>query len=190
MATFQSKPLASDLISNSQADLKGNFDFMQATLGKDHKLNFGDTDITLFEGRHTQVSLNDRGGAVAHPGDGTDSFMYSNGGQLYWRNAAVGPVQMTNSTTPVAATSGYTFLPGGLLLQWGVAVTNSILTNFSFPIPFSATAYSVNATPSTTSVNNNQSYTVVGVGSSGFSIGRTSAYSGNVNFYYMAIGPK
>ena len=108
---FKDKPDAADLLSNSQSDLKGNFEYVQGALGKDHQVVFGDTDTgTTFGGRHKQVSLNNRGSAVAHPADGTSSFFYDNGGNTFWRNASVGPVQMTNATVPVAAASGATFL--------------------------------------------------------------------------------
>jgi len=137
---FTDTPLAPDLLSVSQGDIRNNIDYLQATLNKDHQTVFGDTNVTVFEGRHKQVSMNDRANNnLAIPADGTDNFLWGSGGNLFWRNTTVANgVQMTVNIDPLAAASGYTFLPGGLLLQWGINAGVAAATTINFPVPFVA----------------------------------------------------
>lgn len=67
-------------------------------------------------------------GVTVNDGQNTDSSLYylSGGGRL---------TQMTRNIQPLAARPGYTFLPGGLLLQWGLT-TSSVIGVITFPIPF------------------------------------------------------
>src|SRR5580693_5148069 len=50
------------------------------------------------------------------------------------------------------AANGYTFLPGGLLLQWGQFVANST-SKITFPLPFPTNCLSVVVTPGANSTN-------------------------------------
>jgi hypothetical protein len=69
-------------------------------------------------------------GVTVADGQNTDSSLYylSSGGRL---------TQLTRNIQPLAASPGYTFLPGGLIFQWGVTVSSGT-GNISFPIPFTA----------------------------------------------------
>ena len=161
--TFRDIPLAGDLISVSQADLKQNFDYIQGALGKDHQINFGSSDTgTSFEGRHKQLSLNNRNGGVPTITDGADSIVYGINGNLAWTSASsAGPVQLTNVKTNAVtnATSGCTFLPGGILLQWGNTANTGITTVVHFVNTFS-TVYTCVAVP--TQPDRTAAVTVVG----------------------------
>jgi hypothetical protein len=187
--TFQDKPLAADLLSNSQADLKGNFDYLQGALGglggtaKDHQIVFGNTNVTTSEGRHNSVGLIDHG-VQSFPSDGLDSFWYSTGGNTFWRNSSVGPVQMTNATVPSAAANGYTFLPGGILLQWGNFTGSSSPITISYPIGFT-TAYQVVVT----SNNTNSLSVVTAVGNINFTVALNNP-GGGITIRWFAIGTK
>lgn len=132
MATFQDKPLAGDLLSNSQADLKGNFDYLQGVIGgappvgspaagKDHQMQFGSTDSTPAEGRHNRVGFIDLG-AQTFPIDGLTGVEYASAGNLYFINSTIGPIQLTKmgvGNVSNSATNGSTFLPGGMIMKWG-----------------------------------------------------------------------
>lgn len=48
---------------------------------------------------------------------------------LYWLTGGNRLIQMTRNFVPVAATNGYTFLPGGLMVIWGTIAPNSSTTN-------------------------------------------------------------
>lgn len=147
--TFQNIPNPSDLLSVSQGDIKGNFGYIQGALGKDHQIVFGDSDTgTSFEGRHLQVSLKNQNGSAPTITDGANSMIYSDNGNIFWTSAsAAGPFQLTNLNGYLAATNGYSFLPGGILLQWGNFAIAGVTTNPTFPIAFT-TVYTVVAIPS------------------------------------------
>lgn len=129
MSTYKDKPAASDILATSQGDIQGNFEFLQSVFNKDHQIVFNDTNSTTAEGRHRSVGLID-GGVQAFPTDGLTGFVYATGGELYYRNSAAGPFQLTNSQTGSnfggnatignSSHSGWTFLPGGLILNYGV----------------------------------------------------------------------
>lgn len=86
-----------------------------------------------------------------------------------------------NLGTSSIATSGYSRLPNGLLLQWGI--TGAIATtgsSVSFTVPFAAAPYSVILT----AVSAAASFRVNTVGTTSF----TANSSVSSTAYYMAIG--
>jgi len=58
------------------------------------------------------------------------------------RDGVASTIQLTRGIPSVAA-NGYTFLPGGLLLQWGSVVASGAGVPFIFPTPFISAVYSV-----------------------------------------------
>ncbi len=65
---------------------------------------------------------------------------------LYFQTDTGLLMQLTRNFVPVAAATGKTFLPGGLILQWGtVAATNSSPT-VTFPLAFPANCFNVSIT--------------------------------------------
>lgn len=64
--------------------------------------------------------------------------------QLYGIGPTAQITKITSSIVPVAAASGYTYLPGDLLLQWGKAhASSSATTTVNFPIPYTDLPYSI-----------------------------------------------
>lgn len=55
-------------------------------------------------------------------------------------------IQLTGPGNPSANTNGYTFLPGGLLIQWG-SKNNSGSSSVSFSIPFPNNVFNVIVSP-------------------------------------------
>jgi hypothetical protein len=56
---------------------------------------------------------------------------------LFWETGAGLIQQLTTNLTPLATNSGYTFLPGGIIVQWGrVTSTNSTFTLQNYNITF------------------------------------------------------
>lgn len=196
---FKDIPLPSDLLSVSQSDLKGNFDYIQGALGKDHQIVFGDTDTgTTFEGRHLQVSLKSRANPNPNTTDGSNAVLFCNSNnELAYTNATLGAgtaVQLTSATISAQGSAiGYSFLPGGVMIQWGKATTTGLLTAFTFAglgaKSFPSLAFSLTVTPLTNVINTNgQIFAITAFSTTGFSIGRSSAYSGNIDFFYIALG--
>jgi hypothetical protein len=104
--------------------------------------------------------------------------------QFVIRDAVTTAIQMTRGT-PSLGTSGRTFLPGGLLLQWGQGSSGTTI-NFTFSTPFNNPPYSLQVTPLANSTSGNAAVISIGsVTSSGFSalVSRSGLF-----VYYIAIG--
>lgn len=99
-------------------------------------------------------------------------------------------IQMTN-IAPVNASSGYSFLPGGMLIQWDTITTNGTnSTPVVFPIAFdvATTPYSIQLTGAVGIIGSNLSLSVSGATNAGFNL-RTAA-SATLPVYYTAIGQR
>lgn len=60
---------------------------------------------------------------------------------LYWLSGNGSKVAMTRNFTPSHAASGRTFLPGGLILQWGTFTIVTAATGLPFTWPFAFTTF-------------------------------------------------
>lgn len=188
-------PQPADILSVSQSDLLDNFNYFEVALTKDHQLSYNtNASTTAAEGLHRKVSLIVSGSANPAIPAGANGLLYHYANNLYWKasTSATG-VQMTNvaSGTPSNATNGWTFLPGGLVLQWGQGTNTSNPYPVNFPLTFSAIPYSVTITINYPSVR--QTF----VNSSSITAASFNVYCAistgtilNQNFQWMAIGPK
>lgn len=122
-------PAAGNAPSADQPLMLTNFGSISSIIAADH-VGFN----TGGGGTHKQVSLNDE----ASPALQANSALYSNSGNLYFKNGS----QDTKMTgiAPLVAASGYTYLPGGLLLQWGTDTipSGSNYKTVTFPTAFTA----------------------------------------------------
>lgn len=147
MAIFtQNTPQGSQFPSTSRPLMLANNQYTAAFGGRDHQ--FTEDSANAEDGTHKQVTLTNQ----ATPGyAGASSVLYANtaNGQsnLFFNNAAInGQLTSFKAGVPTAATNGCSCLPGGMLIQWGVAAgiwnnTNTV----TFPVAFSGTPYSVTA---------------------------------------------
>jgi hypothetical protein len=98
-------------------------------------------------------------------------------------------MQLTRNFVPVAAASGYTFLPGGLILQWatpsGLVKGSNPLT---FPLEFPNACYNIQLTPIRIATTDIETlYVITGsVTKIGFTLNNTSTSIPTA--FYMAIG--
>jgi len=210
---YKDIPQASDILSQSQKDIRANFDYLANTLGTslksgDHQIAINGVDTTTFEGRHRQISLNNRSGGpptVAGIGDGTDSLIYSSNGNLFFGTAlGAGAFQLTTFNAganfglqniyqvgPPQLSGGWTFLPGGLILQYGkndVAASINTYT-FNFPFAFPNNVFNIQITPfraASNPGNDNEFWVVSGFTTSQFQIFNKGAHS--FQFMWVAIG--
>lgn len=75
---------------------------------------------------------------------------------LYWLSGTGLKVAMTRNFSPVRASNGYTFLPGGLILQWGfiTGITNTVPpivdgpNKVTFPLTFPNAVFNITLGPS------------------------------------------
>ena len=126
MATYTDPEPASgaELISVSQPLITGNFTYLHESYGKDH--NFTSTSnpsVLNGDGYHKVIHFINQGGDPA-PNTGGQLYTKTAGAftQLFYENQASVVTQLTGPLAPSAVTSGYTSLPGGIVLQWGTAL--------------------------------------------------------------------
>jgi len=116
-------------------------------------------------------------------------------------SATVTQISNPNVISPLAATDGYSYLPGGLIIQWGTRIVtiNNVGATFlvTFPIPFPNNCFNVQCTAKNnidTSGNvtaSPRNFTTVGSMVTQVrvlvvtSTSTTNAYE---NFYWVAIG--
>jgi hypothetical protein len=108
---------------------------------------------------------------------------------LFYRQESNGTEIQLTGANPSLGTSGYTTLPGGLILQWGEAAVTSggSGTTVSFPVPFT-TPYQVTFSPAkgAGSVSSQDTYLVEGsFTTTGFKV---YAVSHSWTVHYFAIG--
>lgn len=163
-------PAANDELSVSQGDILTNFASIQSIIEVNHN-TFADTDA----GKHkwitfpTQAAIPPAGSAFSATEIGLFNAV-SNGQQELFVNktSSVGPVTsnvpFTRSTfstnpTPLALSNGYTYLPSGLILQWG-QYSQAAGSTVAFSIPFPNVCIQV--------ITGNYATAVVNVGASAF----------------------
>jgi hypothetical protein len=100
--------------------------------------------------------------------------------------------QLTSNIVPVNALLGYTYLPGGVILQWGTITTtfNSQTQLVGFPKTFAKNIWNVSVTLSGgTNASSRRTLTVTTTSLSGFTAFLVDNTGGGYDgFYWMAIG--
>ena len=207
--TYTDNPQASHTLAADQPNIRANFDYIANTLGTslksgDHQVSIGGVDTNSFEGRHLQVCLNNRHGAaptVAGIGDGTNSLIYSDNGNLFFGSATgAGAFQITtynSGGTFGNATTGWTFFPGGLIANYGKVTgqtgawpAGNQTINFNAPnINFPTACFSVMVTfigPASSSAGD---VCIISTSTSSFVWAFTGSASASFDgFYWIAIG--
>lgn len=181
------KPEPTDFLSQSAADIQGNFSVANTIMAIDH---YPFDNLSTSKGFHKQIRLPELGAA---PATGTNiGAVYTKEAQaitnLFFKQEGGTEIQLTN-VAPSNAANGYTFLPGGLLIQWNQSTINlGGNTTINFPITFSAACYSVVVTPIRNASNVDIVY-VVSQAAGSFVVRNTSG-SAITQCNWIAIGPK
>lgn len=192
-------PQASQFPSTTQGPMLANNQYMNAFGSRDHQFTLESTNSN--DGTHKQVTLSALGSSPGFAG--ANAVVYaksvsppagSAATQLFYDAGT--PVQLT-SHTPVNAASGYSYLPGGLMVIWGITTVVANAT-ISFPtdpatsaaLKLSASAYAVQAT----FINSPGSYgfiNITSVGDQSFTIQIRNSSLGNITapISWTAIGP-
>lgn len=113
-------PFSTHNPSADQPNMQINTNSTDDIIKIDH-YSFNDTN----GGYHKQVNLVNE----ANPGTpaGVGSVLFSSNNEWAFQNASLGvnAIQMTNSAAfPIVAASGRSFLPGGLVIEWGSGTTS------------------------------------------------------------------
>lgn len=193
-------PLGPDILSDSQVDLRNSFNYLQSALDRDHKVQFDvATGTDNQQGLHRKLSLFPTGMANPPLTPGAQTMMFTSSSDLYIQNNSnfAAKVQLTNNAmgAPSNASNGYTWLAGGMIMQWG---TTALLLQLSttpvvFPIAFSAVPYSVVITPVYTGISLNQTNPITIRGNPTalqFVIQNALSVANQIRAYWIAIGPK
>lgn len=183
-------PQTSNILSVSQGQLLTNFQQINTVFSKNHVAMNNAT--TANRGKHTAVQFSRRSSAPAL--DSTDGAYYtknSSGTNVFWQRQGGAEVKITNVDPSIGA-NGHTFLPGGLLIQWGsLNVPSGESSSISFPVAFSSVPYSINVTARRSATASDTPMFVSSTHlptATNFRIVNTSsnAHTG----YWMALGPK
>ena len=180
----QNIPLATDKLSSSQVDINNNFTALQTLIDVDHV----DFSNTTNQGMHAKVTFPIGTAPAVSTAGYIGLYGATSAGkpQIWVNNVAPGlQIPMTESNL---ATPGYTYLPSGIILQWGGPTTINNGTPVTFNKAFS-TCFSVQLTA--VLVPNHETLVYVsGVGPTGFTgYGQTlqGGYEA-ITVYYLAIG--
>lgn len=208
-------PLPGDYLSDSQGDIRNNFTSANNSFGRNHT-NF---PVVTDAGKHkfVEMVITDPVATPPEPalagGSGT-IYTKRPGGpgtptDIYYTPGATGDVfKLTNVTAGVnyplfgqfvtdynsvgtSYAGGWTFLPGGLIMQYGIANNRPSGTTIPFPLSFDAIPYSIQMTRTTSGTTNVFLY-ITAVTVTNFTIRSRDMFDASTNssFYWQAIGMK
>ena len=200
MAYQQNIPQSTDLLSDSQSDIQGNFQAIQTLIDVNH-YDFADA---TNQGKHFMVSMPPQPSAPPVPFAAGEVGLYSyinaitSQTELYinkTNQATVTQIPATASSlsltsAPLQGTAGWSYLPSGIYITWGSTTVNGN-TLITLPTPPPNQILSIQLTPASGSavfvdaqvvlnnIVNNATFNVVGTIN-----GSASA----ITCYYFVIG--
>ena len=196
--TYTPRPNPSgDTLVASRDQIRTNFSLIQTNFDINHE-NFG---VGANAGKHKFMQMPVQSSLPATAtGDGelhTEADSSTRSQLFYSRdNTAATKVQLTTGDTSAATFStntnyqvgppsingGWSFLPGGLILQYGKVAIVDTTTVITYPLAFSAAAYSIIVTNSKTT-SNTSAIVVSASTPTNFTI-----IGGSTSVYWQAIG--
>jgi hypothetical protein len=189
-------PTGTVKLNQDYINIRNNFGQLETTYSTDH--------VPLSEptqnGFHKAVHMVQQVAPAAVAGVGslyctTTNDLYDTDQVLYYQTGLDKIIQMSRNFVPLAAQNGYTFLPGGLVLQWGFETrvpSSDQSGTVTLPIPFKNNFFNVMVSISNsanTTANGTASARITALNLTTFSV--STKYLGGPNFngfYWMAIG--
>lgn len=183
-------PTGSVPLNQDYLNIQGNFSSLNTQFNVDH-VPLTSTSGTPPNGYHTAIHLVPQGSITNTPSYGqlySQNITDVNTDQALFWNTGSGnrTVQLTVPIVPTVNANGCTFLPGGLLFQWGAATSGSTVT---FPQAFNVGLFAprvivtpVGATSSTTT----PAVITTTPTSTGFVVQNNGGQT--FTFHWMAIG--
>ena len=149
---YVAMPNSGQNLDQTRDQIRNNIQALKDSLAVNH----GDLD-KAFTGKHRMTNFYPISSATLKPTTtASEVALYNDSsvtGQIWLcpPNTLQGDkkVQLTAGDVTdanFAQSSGWTFLPGGLLMQWG-KITNAASGNFTYLVPFSLPAFSISFTP-------------------------------------------
>ena len=183
-------------------NIQDNFQQLEVAYGVDHTV-FSDTSGVPpggITGMHKGIHMIPQAAPAAISGYGqlfnnTVNDGYDTDEILYFLTGGNKLMQLTSNVQPSAAANGYTFLPGGILIQWGKkgsSTASSVPVLFTTAnIDFPNNCFFVTAIPirADTSPGSDFSTAIVtsSVSKTGFTIANVGAHT-MAGWYWLAIG--
>lgn len=188
---YNDTPLATETPSNSQPLMRQNFQQIAISYNTDHVPLSSGVNVG-FSNKLTLVDqTSGPGSAASQVVEYAKSVIYPNAAgtfsELFFERDASGTeVQMTTGPgDPIAASTGQTYLPGGMILKWG---QDSVAIGSNQTVPFTQGAFPTNCFAVVVSGRNAGntpgSFNVNAVSRTDFTI--YCNVTGNI--YYFAIG--
>lgn len=187
MTFDSSKPNSNESPSQFPAQAQTNWSRIEAIVSADHQWNDA---ADASDGKHNKARFPEQASAPSTAAN--EVALYSKEAnsisELYMRRESDGnEIQMTTGAVSAAA-SGYSFLPGGVIIQWGKKTSPGTSGTITFPIAFPNACFSIsfgmirNASSSTQSLYVNSASAI---GPTSFAYTNTSS---NTDFFWTAIG--
>lgn len=186
-------------LNEDYKNIQDNFSQLDTSFGVDH-VKFS---ITPRNGYHKALHIIPQAAPATVAGIGelyctTVNDGIANDQTFYFKTGGGLALQMTRNVLPKALANGYTFLPGGLLLQWGTILATSggatdLLTFSTNNIKFPSNCFSIYANPFYTGVapDKNDGHATIGfknltdTSCTWYFITNSNKWAG---FYWTAIG--
>ena len=196
--TFNSGyPQDGSSLGQSKRQIRDNIDGTYQTLAIDHIDNNGNPGAKPA-GYHKVIHMVPQGSnpaAIAGYGQLFSKTVTSviSDTALFWETGTGIVSQLTMNILPKAAANGYTYLPGGILLQWGiVAGSSASSTTVLFAtsnIDFPTACFNVTVIPvrSASSPGNDFATVIVTKSATGFTFGNIGGHT-MTNWLWTAIG--
>ena len=179
-------PQPNDIPSQSQAQILTNFQQLNTVFDVDH-VPFND-GTAANRGKHDQSTYIELGADPTTLSGELAVYSKDNAGAttLYLRQESNGSVIQMSGPNPTPGASGTTFLPGGLLLKWGILNNPTDSAVVTFPDGgFPSNAYSLTFAISRNGTSSTVTY-YTGLTNTQFTV-RTNSAS-NDALTYIAIG--
>lgn len=206
MSYTSSIPKSGESLGSTRARINTNFQEIAAVeainhiafnltgKGKHKFLQMPETN-SISPGTPPATAINEAGFYAkvgTNPAETNLFFRAENSGKEYQLTTADSARLSSFSTKAGVENSGWTFLPGGMLMQYGLRTIGSKgnTTTITYPKPFVTGVYSVtigNVTSETSPSPNNQFVKDGTVGLTTFQVVNSSSSSSN-KVYWMAIG--
>lgn len=189
MAYLRNIPAATDLISNSQSQIQGNFQIIDSG-STGTGTGFSRNHVTMTDatngGLHNRVDFYQAVSAPAISGFTSSAYAKTanSDSQLFYKNGTA-EMQITNSALSAASAQG--MLPGGLQIRCGTA--NSFSADNSNHAIAISPAFPTNSLFIFTSASNSDyTHAVQTAAVNASSFNAKSNNGGTINFTWLAIG--
>lgn len=180
-------PNATHFVSADQPQITINFSQLNSIFDIDH-VKYNDATVGN-RGKHKQSTYIEQGSDPTTAANELALYCkdLATVSTLYLRKENNGTVIQMSGKDPVASANGYTFLPGGILMQWGTYTIGNFATTqaVTFPTAFAGLPYVITITGLSPVAGNFAAWG--GLSNSGFTGSRQTA-GGAVAYYYIAIG--